>query len=76
MVYPLFIVSLIFYTWWLVLIVYGARFILQMIVYFISMNKLNEKDLKPYFLIFDIWMFFYYIFFLPALWKRPRKNWN
>jgi hypothetical protein len=76
LVYPLFIVSLIFYTWWLVLIVYGARFILQMIVYFISMNKLNEKDLKPYFLIFDIWMFFYYIFFLPALWKRPRKNWN
>jgi len=76
LVYPLFIVSLIFYTWWLVLIVYGVRFILQMIVYFISMNKLNEKDLKPYFLIFDIWMFFYYIFFLPALWKRPRKNWN
>ena len=41
-----------------------------------TMKKLNEADLWPWFLFFDIWMFFFYIFTLPAIWKAPRKNWD
>lgn len=76
LVYPLFAASLLTNTWWIVLSIFGVRLIVQAAVNFICMNKLNEKDLKPYFLLFDIWMFFYYIFFVPAIWKKPHQNWN
>lgn len=74
--YPLLIVSAIFYSWKLSLVFYGIRFLIQGIVYFFSMKKLNEKDLWPYFLFFDIWMFFYYIIFVSSLWKKPKRSWN
>jgi glycosyltransferase involved in cell wall biosynthesis len=74
--YPLLVVAAMFYSWKLVLAVYGLRFIIQAIIYFFSMKKLNEKDLWPLFLFFDIWMFFYYIIFASALWKKPQRNWN
>ena len=76
LVYPLLVVSIIFYNWWLPLAVFGLRFLLQAWFYFKAMKKLNEADLWPFFLFFDIWMFFYSILFLPAVWKRPRKNWD
>ena len=76
LVYPLLAASVIFYCWWLSLAVYGVRFLIQAIIYFLTMKKLNEKDLWPYFLFFDIWMFFYYIFFVPAIWRKPQKNWE
>ena len=76
MVYPLLAVSIIYYNWWLALAVYGVRFLVQAIILFISMKKLNEKDLWPFFLFFDIWMFFYFIFFAPAIWRKPQKNWD
>jgi len=76
LVYPLLAVSIIFYNWWLPLAVFGVRFLLQALIYFKAMKKLNESDLWPFFLFFDIWMFFYTILFLPAVWKTPRKNWE
>lgn len=76
LVYPLLTLSILFFTWWIALAVYGIRFIVQAIIYFKAMKKLNEKDLFPWFLLLDIWMFFYYIFTVPAIWKAPRKNWN
>lgn len=75
LVYPLLIASL-FYCWWLALAVFGTRLIVQSVTWYICMKKLNEKDLWPLFLFFDIWMFIYYFLFVPALWKKPRKNWN
>ncbi len=75
-VYPLLTLSIIFFNWWIALSVYGIRFLLQFLVYFKTMKKLNETDLIPYYLLFDIWMFFYYIFFVPAIFKKPQKNWN
>ena len=75
-VYPLFIVSLLFYSWQLALIVFGIRFITQAFVYFFAMKKLNEKDLWPFFLLLDIWMFFYYIIFARSLWQKPQRSWN
>ncbi|MBS1627034.1 MAG: glycosyltransferase [Bacteroidetes bacterium] len=75
-IYPLLAASIIFYCWWLALAVYGLRFLIQAVVWFFSMKKLNEKDLWPWFLFLDIWMFIYYIIFVPALWKKPLKNWS
>ncbi len=75
-VYPLLTLSILFFNWWIALSVYGIRFLLQFLVYFKTMKKLNESDLIPYYLLFDIWMFFYYIFFVPAIFKKPQKNWN
>ncbi|MBS1579196.1 MAG: glycosyltransferase [Bacteroidetes bacterium] len=75
-IYPLLAVSIIFYCWWLALAVYGLRFLIQAVVWFFSMKKLNEKDLWPWFLFLDIWMFIYYLIFVPALWKKPLKSWS
>ncbi len=74
--YPLLLASIIFYDWKLSLIVFGTRLIIQATVYFFSMKKLNEKDLWPYFLLLDIWMFFYYIIFARSLWQKPQRSWN
>ena len=74
--YPLFIMSILFYDWRIVLIVFGIRFIVQALIYFFAMKKLNEKDLWPMFLLLDIWMFFYYIIFARSLWQKPQRTWN
>ena len=76
LLYPLLIVSIIFYSWWMSLAVFGVRFLIQAYVYFKAMKKLNELDLWPWFVVLDIFMFFYYLFTLPAIWKAPRKNWD
>ena len=41
-----------------------------------SMNKLGESDLFPLFLFFDLWMFFYYLIFAPALARKPKQAWK
>ena len=74
--YPLLLVSCIFYNWQYALIAFGARFVIQVIVYTKTMNKLDEKDLLPLFLLFDIWMFFYYIIYAPALLIKPKPTWK
>jgi hypothetical protein len=74
--YPLFAASIVFYTWWLALSVLGLRLLIQAIILHKTMKKLNEKDLWPFFILFDIWMFFYFLITLPALWKKPKQNWN
>ena len=76
LVYPLLALTMVFYNWWLPLSIFGIRFLVQAIVFYQGMKKLNEKDLWPWFLFFDIWTFFYFIFTLPAVWKAPRKNWD
>ena len=74
--YPLFISSCIFYYWQFALMAFGARFMIQALVYFKTTAKLGEKDLFPLFLFFDIWMFFYYIIYAPALLKKPKPTWK
>ncbi|MEO7960478.1 MAG: glycosyltransferase [Ginsengibacter sp.] len=74
--YPAFIVSIIFFDWKWALLFFCARFIIQGYVLFKVSEKLNEKDLFPWFVIFDIWMFFYYILFSPALFKKPKSKWK
>jgi hypothetical protein len=73
--YPLFAASIVFYGWPYALAVFGTRFIMQAVVFYLCMKKLQEKDLYPWFLLFDIWMFFYYIIFSVTLIKKPGKGW-
>ena len=74
--YPLFIIALLLFNWKLVLMVFGVRLFFQTIVYYKTMKKLNEMDLFPFFMLFDLWMFFYYIIFAPALFKKPEPHWK
>jgi glycosyltransferase involved in cell wall biosynthesis len=74
--YPLFIVSLFLFSWKLTLIAFAIRFIVQAFVIFKTTNKLDEKDLFPWFVFFDVWMFFYYLFFATSVFKKPAKKWK
>jgi len=73
--YPLLIAALLF-DWRVALIIYGSRLILQGFIIYRAMDKLEEKDLFAWWWLLDIWMFVYYIIFVPALWKKPRPTWN
>jgi glycosyltransferase involved in cell wall biosynthesis len=74
--YPLFIATLFIFNWKCALIVFGIRFLMQAFVIFKTTNKLDEKDLFPWFVFFDVWMFFYYLFFSISLFKKPAKKWK
>jgi glycosyltransferase involved in cell wall biosynthesis len=74
--YPLFIATLFIFNWKCALIVFGIRFLIQAFVIFKTTNKLDEKDLFPWFVFFDVWMFFYYLFFSISLFKKPAKKWK
>ena len=74
--YPLLVTAAILYDWRFVLALFGIRLLLQGFIFYKSMKKLDEKDLWPWFILLDLWMFFYYIIFAPALWKKPKRNWN
>ncbi|RYD80104.1 MAG: glycosyltransferase [Sphingobacteriales bacterium] len=74
--YPLLVVAAIFYSWKLALIILGSRWLIQGIVFYKTMRKLNEQDLFPLFILFDIWMSVYYFIFAPALFRKPKPTWK
>ncbi|HSN09307.1 MAG TPA: glycosyltransferase [Hanamia sp.] len=74
--YPLFIATLFIFDWKLALVVFGIRFVVQAFIIFKTTQKLDEKDLFPWFLFFDVWMFFYYLFFATSIFKKPAKKWK
>ncbi|MBE7171797.1 MAG: glycosyltransferase [Williamsia sp.] len=74
--YPLFVAALVWYDWKWAIPAFFIRFLLQALVYHKAMRKLNEHDLFPWWWVLDLWMFFYYIIFAPAVWKKPRKTWK
>ena len=76
MFYPLLAAALLFYNWQLALIVFGIRFLIQAIILYPCMKKLNELAMYPWILLIDIWMFFYYLIFAVAVFKRPKKGWK
>ena len=73
--YPLLAASFIFYDWRFVSGVVGSRILFQSVILYKSMKKMGEKDLWPWFILLDMWMFFYYLIFAPALWKKSKKGW-
>ena len=76
MFFPLLMASLVFVSWQWSLLVFGLRFLTQAFIFYPAMKRLNEKDLYPLFLFFDVWMFFYYVIFAFALIKKPKNAWN
>lgn len=76
LVYPLFIASMIFFDWRWTLIPFVIRLIVVAINWKKTMKRLGEEDLFPLFLFWDIWLFFYYILFAPAVWRKPKKTWQ
>jgi glycosyltransferase involved in cell wall biosynthesis len=74
--FPALVFAFLFLPWVWVLPALAVKLLIQGIVFYRCMVKLNEKDLFPYFILWDIWMIFYYTFFLSSLWKKPRTNWN
>lgn len=76
LVYPAFAAAILFFNWYIVLAIFLLRLIVIAINWKNTMQKLNESDLWPLFLFFDFWMFIYYLFFVPSLWKKPSKNWD
>jgi glycosyltransferase involved in cell wall biosynthesis len=74
--YPLLIVSAIVYDWRIALAIFAGKTIIQGIMFYKAMVKLGEKDLFPFFLFFDLWMFVYYLVFAPALARKPKQAWK
>ena len=74
--YPLFVGVILCYDWQFALILFGARFILQVLILYPCMKKLKEQSLFPWFIFIDIGMFFYYLIFAITLIKKPRPSWK
>ncbi len=74
--YPLVVATFIFFSWEWALIVFAARFIVQCLIFYPAMKKLNENDLYFSFFLFDVWMFFYYFIFAFTLIGKPRTGWK
>jgi cellulose synthase/poly-beta-1,6-N-acetylglucosamine synthase-like glycosyltransferase len=74
--FPLLITAVAFYNWQWSLLVFSIRFIIQLIILYPCMKRLNEKDLFPFLLLLDIWMFFYYFLFSITLLLKPRASWK
>jgi glycosyltransferase involved in cell wall biosynthesis len=74
--YPLLLMAAVLYSWWLALVVFAVRLLVQGIVYNRSMQQLNEKDLFWFFPLLDLWQWFYYLLFAPSLVKKPDNNWK
>ncbi|MEO8821853.1 MAG: glycosyltransferase [Ginsengibacter sp.] len=74
--YPLFFAALFIFNWKITLAVFGLRFLIQAFIIFKTTRQLDEKDLFPWFVFFDVWMFFYYLFFATSIFKKPAKKWK
>lgn len=53
LLYPLLVVSILFFNWWIALAVFGVRLIIQAVIFYKGMKKLNEADLWPWFLLLE-----------------------
>ncbi len=74
--YPAFIVALFYWpVMEYVLAIFGGKLLIQSIIMFSSMRKLDEADLFKLSWFMDIFMCLYYIIFTPALiFKSKTKN--
>lgn len=74
--YPTLVVTAIFYDIHIAGIVFGIKWFFQLPLYYMTMKKLNEKDLFPFVLLLDIWQFFYLLIFASSLFTKPRNSWK
>jgi glycosyltransferase involved in cell wall biosynthesis len=77
LVYPILITAIVLTKEYILLAsLWSIRMLIQGTILRSTMKKLNELDLWPWFILFDFWSIFYYLFTLPSVWKAPQKNWN
>ncbi|MFN5335212.1 MAG: glycosyltransferase [Bacteroidota bacterium] len=74
--YPILVVSFFLLPIWIPLSFYGCRLLIQALIYYPTMKKLNEKDLFWTFPLLDIWQWFYYILFSGFLMRPPKNTWK
>lgn len=75
--YPLLVIALFYMPMlYVTLMVIGGKLLVQIIIWALSLRKLNEKGLFWYCLPFEILMSVYYLIFAPALMLKPKKRWN
>lgn len=71
--YPSLVLSCIFFDWRLALLPFVLRILTLGLVWKKAMQLLEENDLFRWFPLLDVWMFVYYLFFIPTLWRKPGK---
>jgi glycosyltransferase involved in cell wall biosynthesis len=76
LIYPLTVATAIFFNWYIAVAIFALRLLVQSVIWYKCMKRLNEKDLFPLFLFFDIWMFMYNLFFFPSLFRKPSRKWE
>ena len=74
--YPLFFASIFYeplriYT----LAIFGGKLLLQSVISFMAMRKLDESDLFKFSLFMDFFMCLYYIILTPALLFKSKNRW-
>ncbi len=74
--YPVTIVAAIFYCWQSALIIFAVQLIWQTIIFSKTMKRLGEKDLFPFFILLEMWMFIYYIMFAPSVVRKAKPTWK
>ena len=74
--FPLTIATAIFFSWIFAISIYALRLLVLAFIWNRTMKKLNEGDLFPMFLFFDIWIFVYNLMFFSSLWRKPEKQWH
>lgn len=73
--YPLLVWSLFVSNEYFVISLVVLKYIMQGWIYYRTMQKLHVIDLWKWFIVLDIWTFFYYLLFTPTLWKKPSTRW-
>jgi glycosyltransferase involved in cell wall biosynthesis len=74
--YPLFAAAMFFPPMMIyVLVIFGSKMLLQSVISYMAMKKLDEGDLFMYSWVMDIFMCLYYVIFTPALMFKSKNRW-
>lgn len=74
--YPACVSAMIFSDWQIALGILGSKLLIQAFIYYRVMQKLNEKDLFAWFLLFDLLQPFYYLVFSSAVFNNQKSDWK
>lgn len=75
--YPAMVAALFYppMLYW-VLGIIGGKLLIQSVITYYALKKLDEKDLFVYSWLMDILMFLYYVIFTPALFFKSKNKWK
>lgn len=74
--YPAFIAAIFYEPMWMYTLgIFGFKLVLQSVITFMAMRKLDESDLFKFSWFMDLFMCLYYIIFTPALLFKSKNRW-